>query len=67
MSGLRSKPLLIAPVVPMWGIVAFFGAEQLHGTRYMMPFVFVMALAIVGLFAYVAKQAMRARRPRGGR
>jgi hypothetical protein len=56
----------IAPFVPLWGILAFFGTEQLRGTPYMLPFAFAMALIILGLFVYVANQALRAKRARSG-
>ncbi len=62
----RSKPLLIAPLIPLWGIVAIFGASQLHGTRYLAAFVVVMLLLLATLFTYVANQTMQARRARRG-
>jgi hypothetical protein len=60
----RSKPLLIAPLIPLWGVLAFFGVETLRGTRYVAAFVVVMLLLLATLFTYVANQTLRARRAR---
>lgn len=63
----RARPMLIAPLIPLWGMVAFWGSEQLHGTRYLPVFVAVMALLLAGLFGFVANKAWRAKRMRKGR
>jgi hypothetical protein len=63
----RSRPLMIAPFIPLWGILAFFGAEQFRGTPFWAPFVAVMVLFLLALFGYVANQTLRAKRMRSGR
>lgn len=63
----RSRPFLIAPLIPLWAILAFFGVEQLHGTRYLSVFVVLMLVLLATLFTYVASQALQARRSRAGR
>ena len=67
MAALRSKPLLVAPLIPLWGVSAFLGVEKLQGTRYLAAFVIVMVLLLSTLFTYVANQALQARRKRTGR
>ena len=67
MAMMRSRPLLIAPLIPLWAILAFFGAEQLRGTNFWVPFLVVMVLLLAALFAYVANQVARAKRTRSGR
>jgi hypothetical protein len=64
MVGRRSKPLLIAPLIPLWGVLAFLGVETLRGTRYVAAFVVVMLLLLATLFTYVANQTLRAKRAR---
>lgn len=63
----RSKPLMIAPAVPLLGIVGLFGLERLHGTRLLPGFVITWCLLLFALFAYVLKKALEARRLRAGR
>jgi uncharacterized membrane protein YhaH (DUF805 family) len=67
MTPLRSKPLLIAPLIPLWAIVAFFGVEQLHRTKFLSAFVVIMLLLLATLFTYVANQALQAKRSRSRR
>ena len=67
MATLRSKPLLIAPLIPLWGISAFFGVEELRGTRYLPLFITVMLLLLATLFTYVANQVLQARHRRPDR
>ncbi|MGI4828625.1 MAG: hypothetical protein ACRYFU_10620 [Janthinobacterium lividum] len=64
---LRSRPLLIAPLIPLWGILGLIATERLHGSPFMAPFVVLWTLLLAALFAYVASQAMRARRMRTNR
>lgn len=61
----RSKPLVIAPLIPLLGIVGFYGVDRLHHTRYLAPFVVVWALLFAGLFIYIAARTLEARRVRG--
>ena len=63
----RSRPFLIAPLIPLLGVVGIFGIDQLHGTRYLNMFVIIWCLLLAGLFAYVLTRALdtrRRRRPR---
>lgn len=62
---LRSKPLVIAPLIPLLGIIGFVGVDQLHHTRYLVPFVIVWCMLFAGLFIYIAARALEARRVRG--
>ena len=61
----RSKPLVIAPLIPLLGIAGFFGVDQLQHTRYLVPFVVVWVLMFAGLFVYIASRTLEARRLRG--
>ena len=67
MVGSRSRPLMIAPLIPLWGILAFFGAEQLRGTAFWAPFLALMVLLLAALFGYVVNQTLRAKRMRSPR
>jgi predicted benzoate:H+ symporter BenE len=60
----RSKPLLIAPLIPLWGVLAFVGLQQFAGTRYAVPFLVVAGVTFVALFSYVATHVVKARRSR---
>lgn len=62
----RSKPLLIAPLIPFLGILGIFGIDQLHGTRYLSAFVIVWCMLLAALFTYVLSRALEARRVRKG-
>ena len=61
----RSRPLVIAPLIPLLGIVGFFGVDQLQHTRYLAPFVVVWCLIFAALFVYIAARTLEARRVRG--
>jgi prepilin signal peptidase PulO-like enzyme (type II secretory pathway) len=61
----RSKPLVIAPLIPLLGIVGFIGVDRLQHTRYLVAFVVMWCLAFVGLFVYIAARTLEARRVRG--
>ena len=63
----RTRPLLIAPMIPLWGVVAFFGVEQLDRTRWLKPFVVLMFVLLAALFAHVAHNTLEARRRRNER
>ena len=60
----RSKPLVIAPLIPLLGIAGFIGVDQLQHTRYLVAFVVVWSVLFAGLFVYIASRAMVARRLR---
>ena len=60
----RSKALLVAPLIPLLGIVGFVGVDQLHHTRYLVPFVVLWCMLFVALFIYIAARMMEARRAR---
>jgi hypothetical protein len=62
----RSKALVIAPLIPLLGIVGFVGVDQLHHTRYLAPFVVVWCMLFAALFIYIASRTtLSARRVRG--
>jgi prepilin signal peptidase PulO-like enzyme (type II secretory pathway) len=61
----RSRPLVIAPLIPLLGIIGFLGADQLQHTRYLAPFVVVWCLLFAVLFIYIAARTLEARRVRG--
>jgi prepilin signal peptidase PulO-like enzyme (type II secretory pathway) len=61
----RSKPLVIAPLIPLLGIVGFLGVDRLQNTCYFVPFVVVWCLLFAALFVYIAARTMEARRVRG--
>ena len=63
----RSKPLLIAPVIPLLGIVGLFGIERFHGTGVLPAFVITWSVLLAALFAYVLNKARAARRLRSKR
>ena len=62
MAGRFSRPLFVAPAIPLWGMLSFLGVTRLTGTPYVVPFVVCMCVLFVALFTYVARQAMRAKR-----
>jgi hypothetical protein len=61
----RSKALVIAPLIPLLGIVGFFGADRLQHTRYFAPFLVVWCMLFAALFIYIAGRTLEARRVRG--
>ncbi len=61
---LRSKPLLLASLVPLWAILGIYAAETLRGTRFLSPFVIAWALLAAAFFGYVLRQTLAARRSR---
>jgi prepilin signal peptidase PulO-like enzyme (type II secretory pathway) len=61
----RSKPLLVAPLIPLLGIIGFLGVDQLQHTHYLAPFVVVWCLLFAALFIYIAARTLEARRLRG--
>jgi hypothetical protein len=63
----RSKPLTIAPLIPLLGLAGIFGIDRLHGTPYLVPFVIIWSLLLAALFAYVLNRMMEARRARSWR
>ena len=67
MAARRSRPFMIAPLIPFWGVIGIFGIEQLHGTRYLTAFVVVMILLLCTLFTYVLQRTIEAKRTRPGR
>lgn len=63
----RSKPLRVAPAIPLLGAVGLLGVNELHGTRWLTPFVVVWCLLLVALFVYVFNRMMEAKRARSNR
>ena len=62
MSGRRSRPFLIAPLIPGWAILGFFGVEQTHGSAYFLTFAVLWSGLGLALFGYILRQALAARR-----
>ena len=62
MKGLRSRPLLIAPLIPGWAVLGFFGVEQLHGTTPFLPFVVLWSALGLALFGYILRETIAAKR-----
>ena len=60
----RSKPLVIAPLVPLLGIIGIFGVDRLAHTRYLTAFVVIWVVVFAGFFVWVASQTLAARRAR---
>jgi hypothetical protein len=63
----RSRPLTIAPLIPLLGIVGILGIDQLHGSRYLVPFIILWSLLLAALFVYVFTKMIEAKRARSGR
>jgi hypothetical protein len=61
----RSKPLVVAPLIPLLGIIGFVGVDRLTHTRFLSVFVVMWIVLFSGLFVYIAAKAMEARRARG--
>lgn len=61
----RSKPMVVAPLIPLLGIVGFVGVDRLLHTRYLVAFVVVWSMLFAGLFVYIASRTWQARRVRG--
>jgi hypothetical protein len=61
----RSQALMIAPMIPLLGIVGFIGVDQLHHTHYLVPFVVVWCMLFAALFIYIVSRTLEARRIRG--
>ena len=62
MASLRSRPLLIAPLVPAWGILGIYGSELLRGKPFFAVFIFFWFVLAGILFGYVLRQTLTARR-----
>ncbi len=63
----RSKPLLVAPLIPFLAFVGIFGVERLHESPHLSAFVIGWCVLFSGLFAYIVQQALEARRRRARR
>ncbi len=61
----RSKALVVAPLIPLLGIIGFFGVDRLQRTPYLIPFVVVWCVLFAALFVYIAVRTLEARRVRG--
>lgn len=61
----RSKALVVAPLIPLLGIVGFIGVDQLQHTRYLTTFVVVWSMLFAALLVYIASRTVQARRVRG--
>ena len=60
----RSKPLLLAPLIPLLGIVGLYGIEYFHGTRLLPAFVLTWVLLMAAFCAFVVKNMLEARKRR---
>jgi prepilin signal peptidase PulO-like enzyme (type II secretory pathway) len=63
----RSRPLTIAPLIPLLAIIGFLGVNQLHRSRFLTVFVIVWSLLFAALLIYVFTKMMEAKRARSGR
>jgi len=61
----RSKALVVAPLIPLLGIIGFIGVDRWQHTRYIVPFVVVWCMLFAALFIYIAARTLEARRARG--
>jgi hypothetical protein len=61
----RSKALVVAPLIPLLGLVGFIGVDKLQHTRYLVPFVVLWCMLFAVLFIYIAVRTLEARRVRG--
>ena len=61
----RSKALVVAPLIPVLGIIGFLGVDRLRRTRYLTPFVVLWCMLFAALFVYIAAKTLEARRVRG--
>jgi prepilin signal peptidase PulO-like enzyme (type II secretory pathway) len=52
---------VIAPLIPLLGIIGFIGVDQLQHTRYLVPFVVVWCMLFAALFIYIASRTLQAR------
>lgn len=62
MNGLRSRPLLMAPLIPGWAILGFLGIERTQGSAYFLPFAVLWSVLGFALFGYILRQAIAAKR-----
>lgn len=60
----RSKPLVVAPLIPLLGIAGFIGVDKFQHTRYLTPFVVMWCMLFAALFIYIAARTLEARRLR---
>ena len=60
----RSKPLMIAPLIPLLGILGLFGIERFGGTRLLPAFVVTWVSLMAALFVYVLRNMIEARKLR---
>jgi hypothetical protein len=61
----RSKPMIVAPLIPLLGIVGIFGVDRFAHTRFLTAFVVMWVVLFAGLFVWIASQTLAARRARG--
>jgi hypothetical protein len=63
----RSRPLTIAPLIPLLGLAGILGIDRLHHTRFLPAFVIAWGLLFAALSVYVFNKMIEARRARAGR
>lgn len=64
MSPRRSRPLLIAPLIPAWAVIGVFVSEWLRNTHFLVPFVVLWFVLGLGFAGYILRQVLEARRTR---
>ena len=64
MSPRRSRPLLIAPLIPAWAVIGVFVSEWLRGTHFFVPFVALWCVLGLAFAGYILRQVLTARRTR---
>ncbi len=62
----RTKPMLIAPLIPMMGFLGILGLDEFHGTRWAHAVIGAWCVVMLGLTVYVVRQMMQARRLQKG-
>ena len=45
---------MVAPLIPLLGIIGFLGVDRLQHTRYLTPFVVVWCMLFAALFVYLS-------------
>lgn len=58
----RSKPMLIAPLIPLLAILGIFGVDFLFKSRYLVEFIIVWCALLAALTVYIFRQVLAARR-----
>jgi hypothetical protein len=57
--------MIVAPLIPLLGIVGIFGVDRFAHTRFLTAFVVMWVVLFAGVFVWIASQTLAARRARG--